>query len=316
MSKGSLFFGRATGKLGQIVLSNVKGQQIARAWQPKVANPRTSVQQIQRAKFANAVKLYKRATQNLFKFAYEDKRNTESDYNAFMRHNVELSMIVNRKSYDNPNYPALGDWVIASGSLGEMTCSPFDSRTVADACGLVSIVSETNPDNVYKFPEDATASTVTVGQVSDLFKHDFGAMAGDYVTFVGITTNLGKIDDEPNAGPFWSITQIKIDSTDTDLFLETVNKQANNSLGIDIADRAGTIVWKSTGSTMVMFGVVLSRVTAAGVLVSKSNLGYNQTGYGIMQNSLEDAYRQQALNSWLRSSDPILKGSVVKQSNV
>lgn len=316
MSKGSLFFGRAAGKLGQIVLSNVKGQQIARAWQPKVANPRTSVQQIQRAKFANAVKLYKRATQNLFKFAYEDKRKTESDYNAFMRHNVELSMIVNRKSYDNPSYPALGDWVIASGSLGEMTCSPFDSRTLSDACGLISIVSETNPDNVYKFPEETTANTVTVGKVSDMFKHDFGAMDGDYVTFVGITTNLGKIDDEPNAGPFWSITQIKIDSTDTDLFLETVNKQANNSLGIEIQDRAGTIVWKSTESAMVMFGVVLSRVTAAGVLVSKSNLGYNQTGYGIMQNSLEDAYRQQALNSWLRSSDPILKGSVVKKSNV
>src|SRR5574344_1437068 len=138
MSKGSLYFGKASGKLGQIVLSNVKGQQIARAWQPKVANPRTSVQQMQRAKFANAVKLYKRATQNLFKFAYEDKRKTESDYNAFMRHNVERSMIVNRKSYDNPSFPALGDWVIAFGSLGEMTCSQFDSSTVTDACGLIS----------------------------------------------------------------------------------------------------------------------------------------------------------------------------------
>lgn len=316
MSKGSLFFGRASGKLGQIVLSNVKGQQIARAWQPKVANPRTSVQQIQRAKFANAVKFYKRASQNLFKFAYEDKRKTESDYNAFMRHNVELSMIVSRKSYDNPSYPALGDWVIASGSLGEMTCAPYDSSTVSDACGLISIVSETNPDNVYKFPASAAADTVTIGQVSDMFKHDFGAMDGDYVTFVGVKTYLEKIDNEPSAGPYWSITQIKIDSTNTDLFLETMNNQANNSLYIDIVDRAGTIVWKSIGSKMVMFGVVLSRVTATGVLVSESNLGYNQSGYGIMQASLKNEYRQQALNSWLRSSDPILKGSVVKQSNV
>lgn len=316
MSKGSLFFGKASGKLGQIVLSNVKGQQIARAWQPKVANPRTSVQQVQRAKFANAVKFYKRATQNLFKFAYEDKRKTESDYNAFMRHNVENSLVLDRKSYDNQSYPALGDWIIAAGSLGEMVCSPYDSRTVSDACGLISIVSESNPDNVYKFPAETTQNTVTIGQVSDMFKHDFGAMDGDFVTFVGISTNLGKIDDKTNAGPYWSITQIKIDSADTDLFLETVNKQANNSLGIDITERAGTIVWKSTESLMVMFGVVLSRVTANGVLVSKSNMGYNQSGYGIMQAGLEDAYRQQALNSWLRSSDPILKGAVLKNSNV
>lgn len=315
MSKGSLFFGRATGKLGQIVLSNVKGQQIARAWQPKVANPRTTVQQMQRAKFANAVKFYKRATQNLFKFAYEDKRKTESDYNAFMRHNVERSMIVNRTSYDNMNYPALGEWIIAAGSLGDFTSGDYDSRTITDACGLLSPID--NPDNAYKFPDGINESTATVGHVSDYFKHDFGAQDGDFITFVGINTDLSIISDEPRFGPWWSITQIKIDSANTKLFLESVNKQAVNNLGIDITDRVGAIVWKSTTAQMMtLFGVVLSRVTPNGVLVSTSNLGTNGTGNSAMAASLQDAYRQQALNSWLRSSDPILKGSVVKNSNV
>ena len=314
MSKGSLFFGKASGKLGQIVLSNVKGQQIARAWQPKVANPRTSVQQIQRAKFANAVKFYKRATQNLFKFAYEDKRKTESDYNAFMRHNVERSMIFNRKSYDNMSFPALGEWLIAVGSLGEFKSADYVSRTVKDASGLISAVA--NPDTAYKFPEGITEATATVGHVSDFFKHDFGAQDGDFVTFVGINTTVKLISDEPNLGPFWSITQIKIDSTDTNLFLQTVNKQANNNLGIDITDRVGSIVWKSAESEVILFGVVLSRVTPNGVLVSTSNLGTNTTGNTVMAASLQEGYRQQALNSWLRSSDPILKGSVIKQSNV
>ena len=314
MSKGSLFFGKATGKLGQIVLSNVKGQQIARAWQPKVANPRTSVQQMQRAKFANAVKFYKRATQNLFKFAFEDKRKTESDYNAFMRHNVELSEIFNRKSYDNMNYPALSEWVISVGSLGELTSSAYDSRTISDASSLSSPIK--NPDLEYKFPEGITESTATVGHISDYFKHDFGALDGDFVTFVGINTNLKEISDEPSSGPFWSITQIKIDSSNSDLFLQTVNKQAINNLGIDITDRVGAIIWKSPKSNAVLFGVVLSRVTANGVLVSTSNLGTNEIGVNVLVASLQDAYRQQALNSWLRSSDPILKGSVVKKSNV
>lgn len=314
MSKGSLFFGKATGKLGQIVLSNVKGQQIARAWQPKVANPRTSVQQMQRAKFANAVKFYKRATQNLFKFAFEDKRKTESDYNAFMRHNVERSEIFNRKSYDNMNYPALSEWIISVGSLGELSSSAYDSRTITDAVSLSSPIH--NPDVEYKFPEGITESTATIGHISDYFKHDFGAMDGDFVTFVGINTNIKEISDEPSSGPWWSITQIKIDSSSHDLFLQTVNKQAVNNLGIDITDRLGTIIWKSPKSNAVLFGVVLSRVTANGVLVSTSNLGVNEVGVNVLVASLQDAYRQQALNSWLRSSDPILKGSVVKQSNV
>lgn len=315
MSKGSLFFGRATGKLGQIVLSNVKGQQIARAWQPKVANPRTTVQQMQRAKFANSVKFYKRATQNLFKFAYEDKRKTESDYNAFMRHNVENSMIINRKSYDNMNYPALGEWIIAAGSLGDFKSEDYDSRTITNACSLISPID--NPDDAYKFPESITESTATVGHVSDYFKHDFGAQDGDFITFVGINTNLSVISDEPNFGPWWSITQIKIDSANSALFLESVNKQAVNNLGIDIVDRAGAIVWKSSTPDLVnLFGVILSRVTPNGVLVSTSNLGMNSTGLSVGAASLQDAYRQQALNSWLRSSDPILKGAVLKNSNV
>ena len=296
-------------------MSNVKGQQIARAWQPKVANPRTTVQQMQRAKFANAVKFYKRATQNLFKFAYEDKRKTESDYNAFMRHNVENSMIVNRKSYDNMNFPALGEWIIAAGSLVDFRSEDYDSRTITDACSLISPID--NPDDMYKFPEEITESTATVGHVSDYFKHDFGAQDGDFVTFVGINTGLSIISDEPSSGPWWSITQIKINSANSALFLESVNKQAVNNLGIDITDRAGTIVWKSSTPQMAnLFGVILSRVTTNGVIVSTSNLGTNKTGNSVMAASLQDAYRQQALNSWLRSSDIILKGSVVKQSNV
>lgn len=314
MSKGSLFFGRATGKLGQIVLSNVKGQQIARAWQPKVANPRTTVQQMQRAKFANAVKFYKRATKNLFKFAYEDKRKTESDYNAFMRYNVERSVIFNRNAYDNPNFPALSGWLISVGSLGELTSSDYESRTISDASGLLSPID--NPDNAYKFPEGITENTATVGHVSDYFKHDFGAQDGDFVTFVGINTDIKEISDQPTGGPWWSITQIKIDSADSNLFLQAVNKQAANNLGIDIVDRAGTIIWKSTGSKVVLFGVVLSRVTSNGVLVSTSVMGLNSSGVNVLAASLQDAYRQQALTSWNRSSDPILKGSVVKNSNV
>lgn len=314
MSKGSLFFGRATGKLGQIVLSNVKGQQIARAWQPKVANPRTSVQQMQRAKFANAVKFYKRATQNLFKFAYEDKRKTESDYNAFMRHNVENSLVLDRKSYDNMNYPAIGQWMISAGSLGLLKGTDYDSRTITDACCLYAPNAGT--DAAFQFPEGTTESTATIGQVSDYFKHNFGAKDGDYVTFVGINTELKKSDGVPTNGPYWSITQIMIDSANNNLFLATVNKQGVNSLGLDFSEREATIIWKSTGSKMVFFGVVLSRVTSNGVLVSDSIIGINQTGQLVVREIMEEPYQQMALNSWLRSSDPILKGSVVKKSNV
>ena len=121
MSKGSLFFGNARGKLGQVVLSTIKGQQIARAYQPKVANPQTATQTNQRAKFANAVKFFRQARKNMFLFAYEDKKPRESYYNAFMRHNIAYSVTLPRVSYDDPKFPALGnEFVLSDGSLGEM----------------------------------------------------------------------------------------------------------------------------------------------------------------------------------------------------
>lgn len=315
MSKGSLFFGNARGKLGQVVLSTVKGQQIARAWQPKVANPRTSVQQVQRAKFANSVKFYRRATQNLFKFAFEDKKRTESDYNAFMRHNVDAAMVVNRAQYDNILYPALAwFWTISAGSLGELKSMYYNSESVNDGICLLSPLSAS--ESGYKFKAATTESNVTIGQISEYFVHDFGAVEGDFVTFVGIDTSLGDISDVPSAGPQWSITQIVINTSSNEPFLTTVNKQTATRLGLEIKENVGTIVWKAVKGKIGLFGVVLSRVTPNGVQVSTSNLAMNETGNDVYDYSMSKPYREQALISWSRSSDPILKGAIVNKSKV
>lgn len=315
MSKGSLFFGNARGKLGQVVLSSVKGQQIARAWQPKVANPRTSVQQTQRAKFANSVKFYRRATQNLFKFAFEDKKRTESDYNAFMRHNVDAAMVVNRAQYDNILYPALAwFWTISAGSLGELKSMYYSSESVNDGICLRSPLS--GSESGYKFKAATTESNVTVGQISEYFVHDFGAVEGDFVTFVGIDTDLSDISGVPTVSPKWSITQIVINTSSNAPFLITVNKQTPTRLGLDIKEDVGTIVWKAMANKVGLFGVVLSRVTPNGVQVSTSILAMNESGNEIWDYSMGKPYREQALISWSRSSDPILKGAIVNKSNI
>ena len=81
-------------------------------------NPKTLGQMAQRARFATAVKFYKRATRNFFKFAYEDKKANESDFNAFLRHNVAASVPMVKAQVDNESYPAIGNkWMLSQGSL-------------------------------------------------------------------------------------------------------------------------------------------------------------------------------------------------------
>lgn len=306
MSKGSLFFGHASGKLGQVVLSTVKGQQIARAWQPKVSNPKTSQQQLQRAKFANSVKFFRRAQQNLFKFAFEDKRKNESDYNAFMRHNVVSSAVLDRSVYDNFNYPALADnWLLTFGSLGEISAEnePSDKETLR----MLDLYLGTGEIN-----------NLTIASASQAFVDNYKAINGDYVTLVGVKSSVKTLTQDPSSAPEWSIVQFVVDTSNQGKLVEYLKKQDANAASFfakDGLDPAHIIfAYDNDGSSWL--GVILSRVTANGVKVSTSPLVPNYYAYEIYQNSLELPYRQSALNSWGRSSEPILKGGIAKSTNV
>ena len=306
MSKGSLFFGNASGKLGQVVLSTMKGQQIARAWQPKVANPKTSQQQLQRAKFANSVKFFKRAQQNLFKFAFEDRRKNESDYNAFMRHNVVSSAVLDRSVYDNFNYPAFAnDWLLSYGSLGEINAD--NDVSSKEYVQLLSLSLGTGE-----------IANLTTASASQAFVRDYNAVNGDFVTLVGVKSDVRSLSMDTKYAPEWHIVQFVVDTTDTEKLVEKLKKQdkrAENFFAKDGTD-PGNIIFSYENDGCAWLGIILSRVTANGVKVSTSNLMPNYVDYEIYQKSLELPYRQSALNSWGRSSEPILKGGIAKSNNI
>lgn len=306
MSKGSLFFGNASGKLGQVVLSTVKGQQIARAWQPKVANPKTSQQQLQRAKFANAVKFFRRAQQNLFKFAFEDKRKNESDYNAFMRHNVVSSAVLDRSVYDNFNYPALANnWLLTFGSLGEINAdNDIASKEYVQLLTLPLGTGE--------------IANLTIASASQAFVNNYNAINGDFVTLVGVKSDVRTLTMDTKYAPEWHIVQFVVDTTNTGKLVENLKKQdsyAENFFGKDGGEPAN-IIFSYENDGCAWLGIILSRVTANGVKVSTSNLMPNYVAYQIYEESLALPYRQSALNSWGRSSEPILKGGIAKSTNV
>lgn len=306
MSKGSLFFGNASGKLGQVVLSTVKGQQIARAWQPKVANPKTSQQQLQRAKFANAVKFFKRAQQNLFKFAFEDKRKNESDYNAFMRHNVVSSAVIDRMMYDNFNYPAFAnDWLLSYGSLGEISAE--NEQADKEVVQLLTLPLGTGE-----------VANLTIATASQALVSNLKAVNGDFVTMVGIKSRVKTLTEDPVVAPEWHIMQFVVDTTNTGKLLEYLEKQDEEASTFFSKDgrEPANIIFDYSNDGCSWLGIILSRVTTNGVKVSTSPLVPNYYAYEIYQNSLALPYRQSALNSWGRSSEPILKGGIAKSTNI
>lgn len=312
MSKGSLFWSKASGKLGEVVLSQVKGQQISRAYQPKVANPRSTSQTLQRIRFANAVKFYKHATQALFKFAYEDKRQNESDYNAFMRKNSNVAAYVTRESYLNQFYPAIGNqWLLADGSLPSLPLEPNDTLGITISLGTGDFTDNKN---------------LTVAELSQRFIQLYNFAEGDILTFVEVVnTDISEIGEEPTIQTDWVINQLVISSTDQRKVTDIFKAQNGHAFGTaedwHIKGETGqekTLcgVSSSVSGDNCIAGVALiqSRHVANNkLLVSRSYLINNKYAATLYNASIQPAYVNRALNTWGRTQDAILQGSLAKR---
>ena len=302
MSKGSLFFGNARGKLGQVVLSTLRGQQIARAYQPKVANPQTATQTNQRAKFANAVKFFRQARKNLFLFAYEDKKPRESYYNAFMRHNIEFSVTLPRVSYDDVRFPALGNqFVLSDGSLGEIT------PTVASSGG------SNHPRFTLPLVE-FKGTGKGVGDLSKALAASYGAVDGDYLTMVFIVAvDMNPASYVSQNALVWETYQLKVDSTSSDSLETTLSTQAG-MFKPTLTDTSGSDVdlTFTSDEDYCMAAFILSRKTADGkLLVTKSTLVNSPKLDTYIKNvSINDA--KMSLLSWGKADTPVLKGGIVE----
>ena len=183
-------------------------------------NPKTLGQMAQRARFATAVKFYKRATRNFFKFAFEDKKANESDFNAFMRHNVAASIPMVKAQVDNESYPAIGNkWMLSQGSLlplrQKMQRVAIFTESVHDTLVL-------GTDHYYDIEGTGFDSDATVGKISELLVK-MGYSEGQIFTLVTVTSGIRQShfqllspDDMTGLAtiPRWSISQFVINTKD------------------------------------------------------------------------------------------------------
>ena len=103
-------------KLGGVVLYQANGQTLARELAASVSNPRTDAQMEQRVKLANVVGVY-RANRNWMPGAFEDKKQNESDYNAFVRANLANSQVATSKAQAAAGAAVVAPYKVSSGSL-------------------------------------------------------------------------------------------------------------------------------------------------------------------------------------------------------
>lgn len=103
-------------QIGGMVLYNRNGETVARELAPQVTNPRTPAQMEQRIKLSNLVAVY-RANSSWMHGAFEDKKQRESDYNAFVSANVDSNAVALSKSDVASGAAVVGPYKVTSGSL-------------------------------------------------------------------------------------------------------------------------------------------------------------------------------------------------------
>lgn len=296
MSKGSMWWGNATGKVGQTVLSVLKGQQIARAYQPNVGNPRTEQQTLQRAKFATAVKFYKSATLGSFKFAFENKRPTESDYNAFMRVNKGSNLLVNRNGYTNPNYPAVYPWKLSEGSLPH-----------------VDVVSTQGDDYADFYCGAHTEDIITVQALARALCVANGLPGSTIFTLVHISNAITDVRDYTFDTPSSYILAQFQDGQSSDT--RTLSQLAQE-LGVDeiTADSSKAYMRIAMEGGVQGIAIIPTVQTANGLRVGASEVQLNDMATEFMGNCIEGGYIDEALTSWGATGKAILQGALLPAS--
>lgn len=116
MSKRSLFWGQASGKLGEAVYYRAGGEQRTRTWVPKIKNPKTKAQATQRCLFMNMVTAF-RALKPFIQTGFISRKSNQSAFNAFVKDNFGRNNWVAEKSMIEAAEFAGYGFSLANGSL-------------------------------------------------------------------------------------------------------------------------------------------------------------------------------------------------------
>lgn len=115
MAKNSMFWGQASGKLGEAVLYRSGGQERSRAYVAKIKNPRSAGQALSRASMANLCSTF-RQLKPLISQSFPNRPTVQSAWNAFVKANKTKNVSLVSKSGADAGYCAPAGMLVSEGN--------------------------------------------------------------------------------------------------------------------------------------------------------------------------------------------------------
>lgn len=308
-----MLLGYARGKVGSLVFSRRKGEQITRARNFHPANPRTLAQMSQRMKMYAPVALYKATLASSFKYAFQDQRANESAFNVFVRKNIAIAPWVD-KSLASQLAPIPFPALVSDGSLqsvdtfvGSITEQINDQKeTIHWATAILGLEG---------------LDQMTVAEISAALIAKYPTLQyGDMLTF--ITINAQGLSVEGSAVLFNGVDTLQYKTAQ--MVLSETDNATTESLGFvnawptDEAEGApkGFALVGGDGlfdsDNVVSAGaIIVTRKSGSSVIASTERLQLNAFATEVYNLMSTDAYRQSAAQSYLVQESPLLDPSKV-----
>lgn len=304
--------GKRRGSVGNETYTITRGQNIVRAKVIETTNPRTRSQMLQRASFASAVRLYQLATQSFFRFAFEDKKERESDYNAFMRHNISRGAVVPPvNTTDVPDYPCLGDWEWTNGRLPLSYTAAFGGT---NGNFFLQTIVKVNGDY-------SSSQPATMGELATLLAEKGVFALGDIITIPVMWYEAiyvpGQIIPQGTQANSFKYAQMILDASDTTTI--GVSEADINGVGVSITGTASglSVSFKvhfeapaeQLAGLIAQGSLIRSQLPAGGkLLVSTSGNKMSAGAENLFTMLQTDVVRERILQMWKAKEGAILEG--------
>lgn len=243
MSKGSLFWGNAVGKLGESVFYRASGQQRNRTYLREIKNPKTRAQMTNRVKWANVINTW-RLLKPFIAMGMQNRPTKQSDYNAFVSMNVRMSSAYLLKDEAKQNGSLLAPYFVTSGTLG--------NRSMVSAAETGISIG------------DFTLETGSIGELSAaIISQNVGFAIGDQVTVIVVGQTLGE-GGVPVVIPA-AFKFVLAPASASDIAIDVIEVTG----GIAPTVSNGHLAWEFVGSVYSDYGaaVIQSRIDAEGQLL-------------------------------------------------
>lgn len=287
MSKGSLFWGKGSGKLGETVLYRAGGEQRTRTYVARIKNPKTLAQMKNRLSMLNLATIY-RLLKPVLSASFPLRKSNQSGFNAFVKANKSINTAVISKEMAQSNMVVPYNMLMSEGVF-----NPFGSyKAREDGYNGFDVKSLLTEEALAQFPISTGMGYAKI-DTSDKLKALVTAL-GLPVSVKFTIIRSSYVDDG------FDVVSYTIDSTSTDaqvnaagLFLnagEVVLEDGQSLFGQDIL-----LTPQRQKSGEVISTLILSYKDGDGALqVSTSRMLVESTDNSYVEQYLEggDVYEQ------------------------